>query len=55
MSYDKMDQIGARDVEGDHEYAVRLARALIGRDGSKWHDKEQRLARAVLRLELGIG
>lgn len=48
---DKMDQLAARDHEGDHEHAVLLARRLLNRDGSKWHDIDQRLARAVLRLE----
>jgi hypothetical protein len=51
---DRMDQMAARDHQDDHEHAVKLARALLGRDGSKWHDVDQRLARAVLRLELEL-
>jgi hypothetical protein len=49
-----MDQLAAREHETDHEEAVRLARKILGRDRSKWHDDNQRLARAVLRLELGL-
>lgn len=47
----RIDVLAAREHETDHECAVRLARSLLGRDGSKWHDIDQRLARAVLRLE----
>lgn len=46
------DQLAARDHESDHAHAVLLARRLIGRPGSYWHDVDQVLARAVLRLEL---
>ena len=41
-----------RDPEPlDHFHAIRLARSIAGGDGSKWHDIDQRLARAVLRRE----
>lgn len=34
----------------DHAHALMLARLIAGREGSKWADIDQRLARAVLRL-----
>ncbi len=44
-----------RDPEPlDHLHAIRLARSLDERDGSKWHDVDQRLAREVLRGERRI-
>jgi hypothetical protein len=48
-----MDQFEARDHETDHAFAVAIARSRLGMQGSKWHDVDQRLARAVLRLEDG--
>jgi hypothetical protein len=48
-----MDQLEARDHETDHALAVAIARSRLGMRGSKWHDVDQRLARAVLRAEDG--
>lgn len=51
VCHDPDCELHVRDHEDvDQAEAIRIARMVKDRDGSKWHDVDQRLARAVLRM-----
>lgn len=53
-----MSEMAADDRDSssdDLAYGIRLARAQVNKPGSKWHDIDQRLARAVIALHEAIG